>query len=207
MEQDSILSTPAQPAQPSQLQASARPHPLTTGPGGEGPAVRSHIAGGSGHPTDTPPVAVPGLKVPVPKGPPWPNVRSVFITSGRQGVCPRWPEPSPGCSWWSSDGQGQARRQSRPLKGTERGLLDMTRRLQGGSWAGDQRRKLFWGGARGLQPVRSWPHPTKSAPGRGPLSPEWLARLAATDGTGQGGVQPCLSLLGLSCEDLHVHCV
>lgn len=43
-------------------------------------------------------------------------------------------------------GRARPRRQSRPLKGTERGLLDMTRRLQGGSRAGDQRRKLFWGG-------------------------------------------------------------
>lgn len=42
-------------------------------------------------------------------------------------------------------GRARPRRQSRPLKGTERGLLDMTRRLQGGSRAGDQRRKLFWG--------------------------------------------------------------
>lgn len=43
-------------------------------------------------------------------------------------------------------GRARPRRQSRLLKGTERGLLDMTQRLQGGSRAGDQRRKLFWGG-------------------------------------------------------------
>lgn len=35
---------------------------------------------------------------------------SVFITSGRQGVCPRWPERSPGCSWWSSAGQGPSKK-------------------------------------------------------------------------------------------------
>ena len=45
-------------------------------------------------------------------------------------------------------GRASPRRQSRPLKGTERGLLDLTWRLQRGSGAGDQRRKLFWGQCR-----------------------------------------------------------
>lgn len=42
-------------------------------------------------------------------------------------------------------GRASPRRQSRPLKGTEWGLLDLTWRLQAGSGAGDQRGKLFWG--------------------------------------------------------------